>query len=309
MALVTVIMPVFNTKAFVVQAVESILAQSLRDFRFVAVDDGSRDGSGELLDRFAPAGLTVLHQHNRGLGVSLNEALSICETEFVARMDSDDVATPNRLESQLAFMQTHPDVGLLGTQVAYMTTDGRRGSSPPLPCGHEDICSDLRRGRHAIVHASVMMRTELVRQVGAYRIAGSGQDLDLFLRLADVSRLANLREIGLLVRLHQGSTTATSQSLLKARYAYAIHCARQRRAALPEPHLDEFLAAWEDRSRWRRLPTRLDNVSLNLYRQAIDAAARNKRVSSYWKLAVAALCSPARTYQRLSRSFRRRRPR
>jgi glycosyltransferase involved in cell wall biosynthesis len=124
MARVSVVMSVFNGERFLREAVDSILGQTYRDLELIVIDDGSADGSGEILAqrRQADARLRVFPQANMGLTRSLNRGVELSTGEYVARMDADDLSEPRRFERQVAFMDAHPDVGLLGT--AYREIDG-----------------------------------------------------------------------------------------------------------------------------------------------------------------------------------------
>src|SRR3972149_8043921 len=115
---VTVLMTVYNGMPYLPPAVDSVFAQTLRDWRLVIVNDGSTDGTADYLSALGDPRVPVLHQENQGTAAAANHGLAHCDTEFVARMDSDDVSLAARLEKQRDFLQAHPEVGLVGTQVA-----------------------------------------------------------------------------------------------------------------------------------------------------------------------------------------------
>ncbi len=133
MAEVTVLMAVYNGMPYLPEAVDSILKQTLQDFRFLIINDGSTDGTEDYLNRLTDQRVQVVKGPHRGLGVALNMGLAMCKTEFLARMDSDDIALPTRLEAQLRFLRCHKAVGLVGTRVSYFGTSGRSGFSHPCP--------------------------------------------------------------------------------------------------------------------------------------------------------------------------------
>ena len=139
MTRLTVALPVYNGMPYLVPAVESILSQTLQDFRFLIIDDGSIDGSADYLDSLDDPRVTVIHQENRGLGATLNRAIELCDTEYLARMDADDVSHPDRLERQLLHMESHPDIGLLGSQIEFVVGERR------FP-DHENLCVIPRSG-------------------------------------------------------------------------------------------------------------------------------------------------------------------
>ncbi len=299
---VTVLMSVHNGIPFLHEAVESILRQSLGDFTFLIIDDGSTDGSGDYLDRLTDPRVQIVHQCQRGLGAALNRGLDICETEFLARMDADDVSVRNRLEAQLAFLRCHEEIGLLGTQIAHLGVGGHNGLSSPMPCDHEAIYADLLRGRLALSHPSIMCRTSVLKRIGGYRIQGVGEDWDMFLRMGEVSRIANLEEVHHLYRVHLGSVNAKHTGLIRAHIAHACYCARQRAAGLPEVTFNEFTA---ERSFWQCIAERMDCYALAQYQRALHEILSASEFKGYARLGWSALCSPQLTWQRLCREARK----
>ena len=208
---VSVIMPVYNSARFVSAALESVLGQSLRDIEVVAIDDGSTDGSGEMLDQMARGDgrVRVVHRENRGIVATLNEGLEMARGKYIARMDSDDVAMPERFARQVAFFNEHPEHVCVGGLVLLMDAAGRPLQVLRPPMEHEEIDRAHMGGHTSIVHPAAMMRAETVRRVGGYspgiRFA---QDLDLWLRLAEVGKLANIPSVVLKYRVHADSITS-----------------------------------------------------------------------------------------------------
>src|SRR5882672_11542755 len=118
--LVSVIMTVYNTEKYLTEAVNSILNQSLKDFEFIIIDDGSTDGSAQLLDSFLDPRIRIFKSsENLGLIVQSNKALGLARGKYIARMDSDDISLPTRLATQVAFLESHLEIGLCGTFLAY----------------------------------------------------------------------------------------------------------------------------------------------------------------------------------------------
>src|SRR5262249_10266218 len=113
---VSVAMSVHNGERFLAEATDSILGQTFRDFELILVDDGSTDGSGAIADAYQrkDTRVRVIHQHKFGLVAALNQACEQARGEYIARMDADDVAIPDRLVRQVAFMDAHPEVAVLG---------------------------------------------------------------------------------------------------------------------------------------------------------------------------------------------------
>jgi glycosyltransferase involved in cell wall biosynthesis len=204
MPTVSVIMAVYNGEPWLGDAVASILGQSLADLEFIVVDDGSTDGTPKRLAAIGDPRLLVLRQSRRGQTAALNRGLGAARAPLVARIDADDVALPERLARQAAFMAAHPEVGLLGTAAREIAPSGMVVRELTPPCEDRAIRRALMRA-NPFIHSSVMFRRELVDRVGDYDESFAvAQDYDLWLRMSRVTRLANLGEPLVLRRLAPG---------------------------------------------------------------------------------------------------------
>jgi glycosyltransferase involved in cell wall biosynthesis len=302
MSLITVLLPVYNGMPFLPDALESLRAQTLRDFRLIVVDGGSSDGSMEYLQQLRDDRVS-LFRCKKGLGKQLMLGLHHCNTKFVARMDADDLCAPERLEKQLRFLRDNPSVGLVGTQYRHFVTDLSRNISPRLPLDHEAIYSQLREGRLALVHASMMCKTDSLRSAGGYQVAGSGEDWDMFLRLGELTQLANLNETLYFWRLHAGSVTVRSTADCVLRIKYACDSARRRSRGLSEVSYDTFKS--QQQSAITLLLHNIDCYSLLQYRLGLYDLLSEKRLAGAIRLAWAALCSPSRSSNWIRKSCRR----
>jgi GT2 family glycosyltransferase len=208
---VSVSMAVYDAERWLAEAVESILGQSFADFELIAVDDGSRDGSRAILESFAARDprVRVIARPHGGLVATRNAALAAARGELVAVMDADDVAHPERLARQVAYLRAHPEVLAVGAEVEIVDPDGWPIRKGGLPLEHAAIDAALLRGRgEAITHPVATFRREALLAVGGYREAyHHAEDLDLCLRLAERGRLANLPETLLRYRHHLRKTS------------------------------------------------------------------------------------------------------
>ncbi|EGJ49492.1 glycosyltransferase [Desulfocurvibacter africanus] len=301
----TVIMPVYNTLHFLPAAVDSILRQSLGDFEFIIIDDGSTDGSSDYLATLRDKRVRIMRQKNRGQGNARNAALWHTSTPFLALMDADDISHPLRLEKQLRFLQKHQDVGMLGTGFQYIGASGRKGLSPPLPDSHDEIMSHLLRMRHALVNATIMARTHIVREIGGYRIEGFGEDWDFFLRMGERTRLANLNETLFYYRVNTRSSTYKRFHEMRLRFGYSVHCAERRRQGLPELGWEAFMAHRSSNGALARLLEAMDEHALYQYKLALDDLLDSRQARGWLRLGYAAMSSPRLTAQRLRRGCSR----
>lgn len=231
--LISVLMPAYNARRYLREAVDSILAQSFGDYEFIIIDDGSTDDTLAILKRYAAKDRRIRIQSgpNEGVSASLNKALALARGEFVARMDADDVSLPTRFEKQVRFLQQRPDYVLVGSRCMLIDPDGFPiCEKTDIAFEHEEIDSLLLRMSWPLVHPAVMMRTDALRKVGGYDTKyRTNQDHDLFLRLAEVGRLANLPEVLLNYRQHfqsVGATKLASHAMTVVDIVKAAHARR-----------------------------------------------------------------------------------
>lgn len=220
---VSVVLPVYNAGALLRDAVESILDQTYRDFELIAVDDGSTDGSGLVLDDFAArdARVRVIHQENRKQVATMNRAIAEARGEYIARMDADDRSYPERLAKQVAFLDDHPEVGVLGTFTDVSFPDHDTVWDPDTE--HVLLCWRLL-STTPMVHPSVTMRASVVRSVGGYSPGAERlEDYDLFYRLSRVTRLANLPERLVWYNRAQVTNISTVYFSDQQRVAQSVH--------------------------------------------------------------------------------------
>jgi glycosyltransferase involved in cell wall biosynthesis len=187
-------MSVRNGAPWVRDAVRSVLEQTAADLELIVIDDGSIDATPALLAAVHDPRLRVERAPPRGLTASLNHSLTLARAPLVARLDADDVALPDRLARQRAFLDTRPDVGLLGTGAREVDGSGREVALVTPPAEDAAIRRALIR-RNPFVHSSVMMRRRVVEAAGGYDARlPVAQDYDLWMRMSRTTRLANLPE-------------------------------------------------------------------------------------------------------------------
>ncbi len=207
MSQISVILPVYNAELYIEEAVNSILSQTFTDFELIIIDDGSTDGSSDLLSKLAAldARIRLIARENKGLIATLNEAISLANSDYIARMDADDIALPTRLAKQFEFLQANPNVAVLGTCYRYIDVQGNVGAKRNTFTSHDDISASFYFC-NPIAHPSVMVN---------YRLLGSDycyleqyktiEDLELWSRLSSKYQLANLAEVLLHYRVLNSS--------------------------------------------------------------------------------------------------------
>jgi len=203
MPAISVLLPCYNAAETLPEALDSLANQTLGDFEIVAIDDGSVDETPEMLRTWAvhDPRLRVISRPHRGIVAALNAGLAECRAALVARMDADDRAHPARLERQLAFMESHPQVAVAGCLVrAYPPEQVRQGFAVYLEWQNSLVSDeDIRREifvESPLAHPSVVFRRQAVEQAGGYQDHGWAEDYDLWLRLyLSGARFAKVPEV------------------------------------------------------------------------------------------------------------------
>lgn len=190
---VSIVMSVYNEEALLERCLASIFSQTFADFECVVVNDGSTDGTGQILGCVKDARLRVISKLNTGLADSLNDGLEQARGEYIARMDGDDVMVPERLERQVAFLDAHPNVVLVGSFVRQANGTGHL-EERRFPTEDGPI-RDCLLNQNPFMHSSVMFRRSVVTQVGAYDPRYlHAEDCELWIRMARVGRVAIVPE-------------------------------------------------------------------------------------------------------------------
>ena len=248
---ISVIMPTYNAMPYLQAAVESILGQTFDRIELVIVNDGSTDQSGEYLRSLTDPRVRVINQDNRGAAAAYDAGLRAARYDWVAPMDADDVALPQRLEREAAFLEQNPHYDLVSCSWGYIGKNGRRLKAVHVP----ELRSPPRFQPlidSVIVDGGMLYCKEAVLQVGGYA-NDCVTDLTLALRLDEAGyRLASIPDVLLLVRVLPGSVSSRNyyRQLVSARYVRA--CSVARRRGEREPHWEEFAKENWPRG-WRRL--------------------------------------------------------
>jgi glycosyltransferase involved in cell wall biosynthesis len=251
-------MSAYNAQRYLREAMDSILKQTFRDFEFIIIDDGSKDATRQILAEYESRDgrVKIISRANKGLTVSLNEGVSRAKAPLIARMDADDISLPQRFEKQVAFLNAHPEVVLVGSRVELIDPYGIHIGNVDYPPDHGAITAALLKGDGgAIPHPASIYRADTVRQVGGYREEfNNSEDLDLWLRLGEIGRIANLPEILLQYRRDLGSVSHTKRDNQMRLKSQILGEAFDRRGLpkpaewkfdtwQPKPH-DEQLTTW-----------------------------------------------------------------
>jgi glycosyltransferase involved in cell wall biosynthesis len=263
--LVSAIVPIYNGERFLAQALDSALAQTMRDLEIVVVNDGSTDASAAIAERYAaenPGIVRVIHQPNQGLCHARNTALAAARGTFFALLDADDVWLPHHLAECIAEFARHPDVVLVHADIERIDTDGRSlgrntrlwdkldtDAFHTLYLRHEHVCCP-----------TAVFRRDMVERVGPFdpQFNRLGcEDRDLWLRIAAVGRISFIDNLHARYRLHGANMSTNYAKMLQARlrlvdkFSATLHGQALRRRALAAAHCnlgDELMDAEQRRA-------------------------------------------------------------
>jgi glycosyltransferase involved in cell wall biosynthesis len=234
---VSVVIPAYNAQRYLFEALESVLTQTFRNFECIVVDDGSTDRTPQLIDSLGAHDprvrrLTIPHG---GIVKGLNAGVQAARGEYIARTDADDLCVPDRFERQVRYLDDHPDCVLVGSKVTLVDPYSSTLWDVQVKADHDGIEAELLNGNGwAVIHPSAMLRKSAVMEAGGYRAEYEWvEDLDLFLRLAQLGRLANLQDSLLRYRQHYGSVNRNKLDMQIERTAKAVAEAYRRRGRTP----------------------------------------------------------------------------
>ena len=210
---ITVIIPILNAMPYLPEALSSLEAQTFRDFEVCLWDNGSTDGSVEEARRWIPKRLPgrVVSGNPLPLHECLAKMVEEAQTEFVARMDGDDICLPERFESQISAILKNPDLGIVGGQCIYIGSDGKHlGDQEVLPSRHDDILTQMLF-RSALTHPALLFRRTAILEAGNYQLPKPIEDLDLYFRISFKWKFQNLEVPVLKYRIHPNSICRSNE--------------------------------------------------------------------------------------------------
>jgi len=212
---VTVFIPVHNRQRYIITAVDSILAQTFEDFELLIIDDGSTDATLEVLSRYQDPRLRVeCNPRNLGIPATRNRGLELARGEYIALLDSDDIAWPNRLTRQVEALDRHPELAQIGSACDFMDAEGQRiNRVRHQPLDADEVAASLAF-YCALTNRTIMARTSILREHGYSEDFPRCQDYELHQRLSRTQRMANLSEILVCGREHDGRITKQTGSAL-----------------------------------------------------------------------------------------------
>jgi glycosyltransferase involved in cell wall biosynthesis len=283
---VSVVLPAYNAEAYVRESIESVLAQSHADFELILLNDGSTDGTLEILREYESRDerIHVLTHENHGIAPTLNRGVTTATADWIAVMHADDVMEPNRLERQIEFVSQHPDLAVTSCFVAYIDAQGRIMGRHSSELTTDEAVRNTR-SREVVIgfhHPGVMMRKRDIEAVGLYRQEfWPAEDLDLWNRIADAGgRILVQPEYLVRYRIHDAAASVREARLVRQKFNWIKQCTLDRRSGRPEPTLEKFLDARRALPVHQRINEERKDLAQVLYKQGAFTYSLNRRVKS-----------------------------
>ncbi len=283
---VSVVVGAYNAQRFLAQTLDSLLAQTFSDFELIVVDDGSTDRTFAILKEYQARDARVrpLQIPHGGIVDAANAGLAAARSDLIARADADDLYLPDRLQKQFDFLTAHPEVVAVGSRMQVIEPFGSPLRITDHKLTHEEIEAEFLRGSGwALPQPAAMLRKSAALKAGGYRHDYPySEDFDLFLRLAEVGRLANLPDVLVKYRLHASSSNwKNSHTQMSNKPALLAEAYRRRGLMMPQGM--KFPSAW-------------DQPPAARYISWIWAALRDKNIRGARRHAWSALkCAPGST--------------
>lgn len=257
---VSVLVSCYNAADYLQEAVESILTQTYSDYELLLINDGSTDDTLRIIEEYAQqdSRVSVLDKENTGLADSLNAGLKIAKGEWIARLDVDDIALPDRLARQVAFTRADTSIVLLGSNCVLVDQCGGRIGSYRYPKEHGSLVNHIAVGRSPFPHSSAFFHRKTANGLGGYnpRFVRC-QDADLWLRLSETGTIACLPEPLVKIRKHSSNISFSSSLAIIMGMAVRV-CHSVRSTGAPDPAQGDD-DVWTQFTRW--LSRRLEEES------------------------------------------------
>jgi len=246
---VSVMMPAYNAESFLAESVESILNQTFTDFELLILNDGSTDGTLALAQTFAkkdPRVRVLNNGKNRGLAYTRNRLLREAQGEFLAILDSDDISLPERLAKQVAYLEAHPEVGILGGGVIYFSAQNPHKSTSIRLGGSARIAAHLLF-QNVMGQSTITLRSSLkhLKYDSTYL---SGEDYHLWVRASFETQLDNLQEPLIRYREHEGNISKQKKDVILANNLRIQQMQLERLGLSPSPRnleVHRYLSAFQ----------------------------------------------------------------
>lgn len=203
---ISILMPAYNTGRYIAAAVRSVLNQSYKNFEFIIIDDGSTDDTEKIINGFHDERIVYKRTEHKGTSAALNYGIELCRHEWIARIDADDLNTPDRLERQIQYLKENTEIDILSSWSVYFKDPHKILFLLKEPTGHNEIYKYLDI-HNPINQSAMIFRKSILAENRFNESLDSNEDYELLHRVRDSVRFANLTEFLVYTRLREDSRT------------------------------------------------------------------------------------------------------
>lgn len=296
---ISILLPAYNGEKYLSQAIESVLQQTFKNFKVYLINDGSTDNTLKIMKKFAQQDhrVIIITHDNIGMGASLNKALELVDTEWIARMDADDIMEPIRLERQIDFIKQHPEIAVASSFVSYIDANNKViGKSTSEFTNKEKVDEYLSKNKLiGFSHPAVLFKKDVILEVGGYRPQfWPADDIDLWNRVAE-------RGYGILVqpeyllryRIHSESVSIKSAKNARIKVDWLKECMICRRSGREEPTWEEFLIKRQKMPLFQRINKERKDWAKTYYKAATFYFAQKKYIKFFHLFGKSVLLEPS----------------
>lgn len=300
-------LPVYNGEEFLEEAIISVLGQTHTNFKLYIINDGSTDNSKKIAQKFASidSRVILIDHENMGMGNSLNKVIQITENNWIVRMDADDIMMPDRLEQQIDFINSHPDIAVASTLVYYINSLGIVIGKNKSDLTTIDQVNKLIRLNEPLgfTHPAVIMKKQAVQSVGGYRAQfWPVDDIDLWNRIVEKGYKVLVQPKYLLkYRIHSNSVSISNARKTRLKFHWVKESLLARRSGKKEPD-------WEEFCQFRKQMPLIDKINIErkdlakiLYKSATFAYAKKKYFLFFASFICSAFLQPSYAFMQAIR--------
>ena len=275
---VTVLLSVYNDERFIGEAIDSILSQTFKDFELLIVDDASIDGTIDIIQNYKdPRVRLVINKENIDITRSLNKGLKLAKGKYIARLDSDDVSTPERLEKQFNFLENNKDYAAVGSRTEYIDEDGNHIGYWKQEISAEEIFYALSY-RCCLTSSSMMFNKEIISKMGNYDESSShAEDYEIFYRISRKHKIYVIPEYLIKYRIRENQRFVINNSPTRERtFKIALQTKIDKRL------LEYLQNRKEEESFFKRIKLikDLQRFHANIQKEGIDLGLSKKKLRS-----------------------------
>jgi glycosyltransferase involved in cell wall biosynthesis len=310
---ISILIPAYNEERYLAEAIDSVLAQTYRDFELIILDDGSKDRTLEIAQSYAQrdSRIRVESHANVGVGPTMNRGFSMCSNEWVAILQADDVMMPMRFERQFAFLAEHPELDVAAGWCKHIDGEGKVIGKGDTPLTTHEAVNQIYAANELIAFncSTAIVRKSAVLAVGGYRPQFRvNEDADLWVRMLEKGyKILIQPEYFVKYRIHAGSVSVARARFIRQQARWVKDCMIRRRRGESELSWEDFVAMRKSLPWLVRLDAERRDTAKVLYKTATYQFAQKKYYQVLPTVLASMMLEPGYTIRQITSklSFRR----